>query len=123
MCTFKKGIKLLIHSTFHNAVFLLGLWDFKSQRQEIRKICCKLHQIKLNWDLTHAIFQVPPLIFQVFSYRGCGEQKFGNGFSYLSMLGLKLNHVNKRSPRLQSSAHVWDKVSHNLQAEIHLRFV
>ena len=56
-------------------VFLLGLCDFKFQRHEIWKICCKLYQNILYWDLTPAIFQVPPLIFQVFSYGGHGEQK------------------------------------------------
>ena len=54
-------------------MFLSGLCDFKSQRCESWKICCKLYQNMFNWDLTHAIF--PPHIFQIFSYRGCSKQK------------------------------------------------
>ena len=46
-----------------HTVFLFGLCDFKSQLREIWKICHQLYQ-KLNWDLTHAIFQVPPRIFK-----------------------------------------------------------
>ena len=52
-------------------VFLFGLCDFKPQRHLIWKICCKLFQNILNWDLTHA----SPLIFQIFSYRGSSKQK------------------------------------------------
>ena len=49
--------------------FLLGFWNFNLKCCEILKNCFKLYQIILNWDLIHAIFQVPPLIFQVFSNR------------------------------------------------------
>ena len=65
----------MIELTNLKTVFLLGLCDFKSQRHEIWKICCKLYQNMSNWDFTHANFQVLLLIFQVFSYRGCGKQK------------------------------------------------
>ena len=57
------------------AAFLLGLCDYKSQRHEVWKICCELYQNILNWDFTHVIFQVPPLIFEVFSCRRHGRQK------------------------------------------------
>ena len=39
------------------------------------EICCRFYQNILTWNLTHAVSQVHPLIFQVFSFRGHRKQK------------------------------------------------